>query len=154
MAKLIVPAMRYAVIRCRLRKEGPWSVSVQGVSRMIAARTTPQVAAISIADCVGPYRGKSTMPERRYQTDPTVLNTENTAHQYAANRARHASAMIMPSTRRRWRLRRRRQDVPGILPVDFRRRGDSERSESRRKSLGLSLHTSPRWPRYLRRRER
>src|SRR6266550_4128452 len=98
MAKLIVPAMRYAVIRCRLRKEGPWSVSVQGVSRMIAARTTPQVAAISIADCVAPYRGKSTMPERRYQTDPTVLNTANMAHQYAANLARNASAMIMPRT--------------------------------------------------------
>ncbi len=31
-------------------------------------------------------------------TDPTVLNTENTAHQYAANRARKASAMIMPRT--------------------------------------------------------
>src|SRR6267378_5015637 len=98
MAKLIVPAMRYAVIGCRLRKEGPWSVSVQGVFRMIAARTTPQVAAISIADCVARYRGKSTMPERRYQTDPTVLNTENTAHQYAANLARNASAMIMPRT--------------------------------------------------------
>ncbi len=65
---------------------------------MIAARTTPQVAAISIADCVAPYRGKSTMPERRYQTDPTVLNTANTAHQYAANLARNASAMIMPRT--------------------------------------------------------
>src|SRR6266516_768806 len=37
MAKLIVPAMRYAVIRCLLRYEGPWSVSVQGVCRMIAA---------------------------------------------------------------------------------------------------------------------
>src|SRR5437899_7990346 len=98
MAKLIVPAMRYAVIRCQLRREGPWSVSVPGVARMIAARTTPQVAAISIADCVAPYRGKSTMPERRYQTDPTVVNAENTAHQYAANLARKASAMIMPST--------------------------------------------------------
>src|SRR6266702_1735931 len=100
MAKLIVPAMRYAVIRWRLRKDAgaPASVSVQRVSRMIAARTTPQVAAISIADCVAPYRGKSTMPERRYQTDPTVLNTANTAHQYAANLARHANAMIMPST--------------------------------------------------------
>src|SRR6266566_4858877 len=98
MAKLIVPAMRCAVIRCRLRKEGPWSVSVQGVARMIAARTTPRVAAISIADCVAPYRGKSTMPERRYQTDPTVLNAANAAHQYAANLARNANAMIMPST--------------------------------------------------------
>src|SRR6266550_1919065 len=98
MAKLIVPAMRYAVMRCRLRKEGSWSVSVPGVARMIAARTTPKVAAISIADCVAPYRGKSTMPERRYQTDPTVLNAENAAHQYAANLARNASAMIMPST--------------------------------------------------------
>src|SRR5467141_2314746 len=102
MAKLIVPAMRYAVIRCRLRKdEGAPAlspVSVPGVSRMIAARTTPQVAAISIADWVAPYRGKSTMPERRYQTDPTVLNTEKTAHQYAANLARNASALIMPST--------------------------------------------------------
>src|SRR5439155_9037370 len=110
MAKLIVPAMRCAVIRCRLRKDagapalwptwckGPWSVSVQGVARMIAARTTPKVAAISIVDWVAPYRGKSTMPERRYQTDPTVLNTENTAHQYAANLARNASAMIMPRT--------------------------------------------------------
>src|SRR6266550_4176947 len=98
MAKLIVPAMRCAVIQCRLRKEEPWSVSVQGVARMIAARTTPQVAAISMADCVAPYRGKSTMPEWRYHTDPTVLNTENTAHQYAANLARNASAMIMPRT--------------------------------------------------------
>src|SRR5882762_8078871 len=100
MAKLIVPAMRYAVIRCRLRKDAgaPASVSVPGVARMIAARTTPQVVAISIADWVAPYRGKSTMPERRYQTAPTVLNAENTAHQYAANLARHASAMIMPST--------------------------------------------------------
>src|SRR6266853_4793408 len=100
MAKLIVPAMRCAVIRCRLRKDAGApalsSVSVQAVSRMIAARTTPKVAAIGIADCVAPYRGKSTMPERRYQTDPTVLNTENTAHQYAANLARNASAMIMP----------------------------------------------------------
>src|SRR5438045_8354904 len=87
-AKLIVPAMRAPAL----------SVSVQGVSRMIAARTTPQVAAISIADCVAPYRGKSTMPERRYQTDPTVLNAEKTAHQYAANLARNASAMIMPRT--------------------------------------------------------
>src|SRR5213080_2147932 len=81
MAKLIVPAMRAP----------PLSVSVPGVSRIIAARTTPQVAAISMADCVAPYRGKSTMPERRYQTDPTVLNAANTAHQYAANRARNAS---------------------------------------------------------------
>src|SRR6266853_2233210 len=100
MAKLIVPAMRCAVIRCRVRKDAgaPAAVSVQGVSRIIAARKTPQVAAISIADCVAPYRGKSTMPERRYQTDPTVLNAENTAHQYAANLARNASAMIMPRT--------------------------------------------------------
>src|SRR5260370_33421313 len=100
MAKLIVPAMRCAVIRCRLRKDAgaPASVSVPGVSRMIAARTTPQVAAISIADCVAPYRGKSTMPERRYQTAPTVLNTENTAHQYAANLARNARALITPRT--------------------------------------------------------
>src|SRR5947208_14588913 len=97
-AKLILAAMRYAVIRCRHRTEGPWSVSVPGVARMIAARTTPQVAAISIADCVAPYRGKSTMPERRYQTDPTVLNAANTAHQYAANLARNARAMIMPRT--------------------------------------------------------
>src|SRR6266699_2404878 len=94
MAKPIVPAMRCAVIRCRLRKDAGAralsSVSVQRVSRMIAARTTPQVAAISIADCVAPYRGKSTRPERRYHTDPTVLNTANTAHQYAANLARNA----------------------------------------------------------------
>src|SRR6266513_5365810 len=90
MAKLIVPAMRYAGIRCRLRKDAgaPASVSVPGVARMIAARTTPQVAAISMADCVAPYRGKSTMPERRYQTEPTVVKAENTAHQYAAHRAR------------------------------------------------------------------
>src|SRR2546425_11877318 len=76
MAKPIVPAMRCAGIRCRLRKEGPRAVSVQGGSRMIAARTTPQVAAISIADCVAPYRGKPTMQERRDYTDPTVLNTD------------------------------------------------------------------------------
>src|SRR5712664_831849 len=93
-AKLIAPAMRYAVTRCRLRKDA----GAPALSRMLAARTTPQVAAISIADCVAPYRGKSTMPERRYQTDPTVLNAENTAHQYAANLARNASAMIMPRT--------------------------------------------------------
>src|SRR5438046_6834629 len=92
--------MRHAEIRCRLRKDAgaPASVSVPGASRKIAVRTTPKVAAISIADCVAPYRGKSAMPERRYQTDPTVLNTEHTAHQYAANLARNASAMIMLST--------------------------------------------------------
>ena len=50
-----------------------------------APNTTPNVAAISIADCVAPYRGTSAMPAPRNQTNPTVLTTENTAHQYAAN---------------------------------------------------------------------
>ena len=83
----------------RTRDEGPGAVNLRprGFSHD-RGQNDAAVAAISIADCVAPYRGKSTMPERRYQTDPTVVNAANTAHQYAANRARNASAMIMPST--------------------------------------------------------